>query len=112
MSASSNASGHSGFLDGFANHHAVFLELFGQDGVQEGIAAGIEWQDENGEDFGLFHGDQGQVACGCDGKKGNGSPTNEVGEDQQSHAFSNATVIGIPCLGSSNGAIHLQIASH
>ena len=41
-----------------ANGDAVLLELLGEDGVEEGIAARVEGQDEDGEDLGLLQRDQ------------------------------------------------------
>jgi len=38
VSTPADASGHSGLFDGFAYHHAVFLELFRQYGIEKRIA--------------------------------------------------------------------------
>ena len=54
MSASSNASGHSALLNSLADHNTVLLELFGEDGVEEGVAAAVERKDEHSEDLGAL----------------------------------------------------------
>ena len=53
---------------------AVLLELLGQDGVEEGVAARVEGQDEDGEDLGLLQGDQVEPSASRQGEKGDGSP--------------------------------------
>ena len=52
MSTPTDSSGHSRLLDRLADHHAVLLELLGQDGVEEGITAGVERQNKDSEDLG------------------------------------------------------------
>lgn len=54
VSAASDAAGNPRLLDGFADHDAVLFELFGQNGVEERVAARVERQDEYGEHFGLL----------------------------------------------------------
>ncbi len=68
MSAAANAACDARFLDRFADHYAVFLELesrmmskmpklhktltaylLRQDGIQEGVAAGVQRQDKDCE---------------------------------------------------------------
>ena len=53
-----DAARHPGLFDRFADHHAILLELLGQNSVQEGVAAAVQRQDENGENFGLFQIDE------------------------------------------------------
>lgn len=44
----------SGLLDGFTEHDAVLFKLLREDRVEKGIAAGVQRQDEDGKDLGLF----------------------------------------------------------
>ena len=53
---------------------AVLLELLGQDGVEEGVAARVEGQDEDGEDLGLLQGDQVEARARRQGEEGDGGP--------------------------------------
>ncbi len=110
--ATSNPAGNSGLLDGLANHDAVLLELLGQDGIQEGVAAAVQGEDENGEDLGLLKTDQLQSRSCSYGKESNWRPANEVGKNKQRHPLGNSGVVGIPSLGSPDGAVHFQVASH
>ena len=52
MTTSPNTSGNSALLDGLADHHAVLLELLGEDRVEERVAAAVQRQDKDGENFG------------------------------------------------------------
>ena len=54
MTTSPNTSGNSALLDGLADHHAVLLELLGEDGVQEGVTAAVQGKNKDGENFGSF----------------------------------------------------------
>ena len=47
----SDSSRHSRLLDCLADHHAVLLELLGEDCVEEGVAAAVEWKNKHCEDF-------------------------------------------------------------
>ena len=53
---------------------AVLLELLGEDGVEKGVAARVEGQDEDGEDLGLLQGDQVEASASRQGEEGNGGP--------------------------------------
>ena len=57
-----------------ANGDAVLLELLGEDGVEEGVAARVEGQDEDGEDLGLLQRDQVQARARRQGEEGNRRP--------------------------------------
>ena len=57
-----------------ANGDAVLLELLGEDGVEEGIAARVEGQDEDGEDLGLLQRDQVQARARRQREEGDRRP--------------------------------------
>ena len=57
-----------------ANGDAVLLELLGEDGVEEGVAARVEGQDEDGEDLGLLQRDQVQARARRQGEEGDRRP--------------------------------------
>lgn len=88
--APSDPPGDARFLDGLANHDAVLFELLGQDGVEEGVAAGVEGEDEDGEDLGRLQGNEVQAEAGRQGQEGDRRPADEVGEHQQSHSLGNS----------------------
>ena len=52
VAAPPDAPGHAALLYRLADHHAVLLELLGQDGVQEGVAAAVERQHKHREHLG------------------------------------------------------------
>lgn len=54
MPTAADATRHSWLFDRFADEDAIFFKLFRQNSVEKWIAARIEWQNENGKDFGLF----------------------------------------------------------
>lgn len=58
MATPADASSDARLFDRLADHHAVLLELLGEDGVEERIAARVEGQNEHGEDFRLLERDQ------------------------------------------------------
>ena len=78
--APSDPSCHSRLLDRLADHHAVLLELLGEDRVEEGVAAAVEGEDEHCEDFRCLQGDQARSPGRCEGKEGDGKPADEVSE--------------------------------
>ena len=88
--APSYTTGHSTLLNSLADHHTVLLELLGQDGVEEGVAARVEGEDEDGEDLGRLQRDEVQAEAGRQGQKGDGGPADEVGEHQQGHSLGNS----------------------
>ena len=47
----SDSSRHSRLFNCLADHHTVLLELLGEDCIEEGVAAAVEWKDEHCEDF-------------------------------------------------------------
>ncbi len=51
MTAPTDPARHPRLFDSFADHDAVFLELFSQNGVKERVATRIQRQYEDGEDF-------------------------------------------------------------
>ena len=57
-----------------ANGDAVLLELLGEDGVEEGVAARVEGQDEDGEDLGLLQRDQVQARARRQREEGDRRP--------------------------------------
>ena len=83
----SDASRNPRLFYGLADHDTIFLELFGQDCVEEGIAARVERQDENGEDFGRVQRDEVGSKTRRQSQEGDRGPTDEVGEHQQGHPF-------------------------
>jgi hypothetical protein len=98
VATATDAAGHSRLFNGFANEDAIFFELLGQDGVEERIAARIEWQNENGEDFGFLERNELQTGCGSQRKKSDGRPAKKVSEHKESHSFGNPRVVRIPRL--------------
>ena len=78
MSTPTDSSGHSRLLDRLADHHAVLLELLGEDGVEEGVAAGVEGQHEHGENFGSFQGYQVEATGSAGREESNWKPADEV----------------------------------
>ena len=74
----SNTAGHSALLYCLADHHAVLLELLGEDGVEEGVAAGVEGQHEHGENFGSFQGYQVETTGSAGREESNWKPVDEV----------------------------------
>ena len=112
MPTPTDSSGHSRLLDRLADHHAVLLELLGEDRVEERIAAAVEGKDEHREDFRRLQGDQTRSPGRCEGKEGDGEPADEVGEDEQGHPFRDPGVVGVPRLGAADGAVHLEVAAH
>ena len=84
------------------------FELFGEDGVEERIAARVERQDEDGEDFGLLERHELEAAGGRQREEGDGRPAQEVGEDEEGHPLGDARVVRVPRLRAPNGAVHLS----
>ena len=76
--APSYTTGHSTLLNSLADHHAVLLELLGEDGVEEGVAAGVEGQHEHGENFGSFQGYQVETTGSAGREESNWKPADEV----------------------------------
>lgn len=112
VSAASYSSGHPRLLYGLADEHTVLLELFGENGIQERVAAGVERQDEDREDLGLFQSDELQSEGRGEGEESDGGPADEVGEDEQSHPLGDARVVGVPGLRAADGAVHLEVTAH
>ena len=108
----SNAPRDPTLLDGLADHHTVLLELLGQDGVEEGVAAAVKRQHEHGEHLGRLQRDELRPAGRGHGEESDREPTYKVGEDKERHPLGNLTVVRVPGLGASNSTIHLQIAAH
>ena len=72
---------YSALLYCLTDHHAVLFELLRQDGVQEGVAAGVQWENKDSEDFGSFQGYQMETA-GCTGcEESDRKPADEVSEN-------------------------------
>ena len=78
--APSYTTGHSTLLNSLADHHAVLLELLGQDGVQEGVAAGVERENKDCEDLGSLQRYQMETAGGAGCEEGDRKPADEVSE--------------------------------
>ena len=57
-----------------ANGDAVLLELLGENGVEEGVAARVEGQDEDGEYLGLLQRDQVEARARRQREEGDRSP--------------------------------------
>jgi len=67
-------------LQSAAQQNTILLELFGKYGVQEGVGAAVEWQDEDCQDFGFVKVDQ-ILPKGCsEREEGYWSPTDEICE--------------------------------
>ena len=62
------------------------------EGVQEGVGARVDRVEENQQDFGIWDGDERELEGGWDGKEGDGSHADEVGEDEDGHALGHAGV--------------------
>ena len=81
VATSPDTAGHSALLYCLADHHAVLLELLGEDGVEEGVAAGVQGENEDGEHLGSFQGYQVETA-GCAGREeSDWKPADEVSKD-------------------------------
>lgn len=112
MTTPADASGHPGLLNGLTDHHAVLLELFRQDRIQEGIAARVQWQNEDRKHLCLLQGNQMQSKGSGQRQESNRGPAEEVREHQQCHSLGNPRVIAVPRLRPPNGTVHLQVAAH
>lgn len=112
MSASANAPSDARLFDRLADEHAIFLELLCQYCVEEGIAAGIKWQYENGKNFCLLERNELKTERRCEREKGDRGPAKEIGEHEQSHAFRDPRVVRVPSLRASYRAIHLEVTTH
>jgi len=112
VSTPSDASGHSRLFDSFAYHHAVFLKLLRQYGVQKRVATRVQRQHKHREHFGLFQRDEVKATNSCQRYECYGGPAQQIGEHEQRHTFSDPRIVGIPGLGASDGAIHFQVTSH
>ena len=75
-----DTSRHSALFYCLADHHTVLLELLGEDGVQEGVAAGVQRQNEHGKYFGSFQGDQMETTGSAGREESDWKPADEVGE--------------------------------
>ncbi len=51
MAASPDTACHARFLDGFADHDAILLELLGENGVEEGVETAVQRQNEHSENL-------------------------------------------------------------
>lgn len=58
-----------------------------EDGVQEGVAEGVDGVKENQQDFGVGHGYEGHAQRGRDGKEGDWRHAHEVCEYEHGHAL-------------------------
>ena len=75
-----DASCYSALLYCLTDHHAVLFELLREDGVQEGVAAGVQREDEHGEYFGSFQRYKMETT-GCAGcEESYWKPADEVSE--------------------------------
>lgn len=110
--APADAAGHARLLNRLAYQHAILLELFREDGVQEGIAAGVERQHEYREDLRLLEGHQLQPEGRREGEEGYRRPAEKIGEHEQRHSLRYARVVRVPRLRATYRAVHLQVASH
>ena len=109
VATASNAASNSRLLDGLADHDAVLLELLGENGVEERVAARVQRQDEHREDFGFLQRHELQPEGGRQREEGDRSPAQEVGEYQQRHPLGDSRIVRVPRLRSPNGAVHLHM---
>jgi len=110
--ATADAPGDARLLDRLADHHAVLLELLGEYGVQERVAARVQRQHEHGEHLGLFQGHEPHPADGGQRDERDRRPAQQVGEHEQRHALGDPRVVRVPRLRAADGAVHLQVAAH
>lgn len=73
----------------------IFSEGPSEDGVQERIGARVDREEEDQQDFGVGDGDERDLERSGDGKEGDGSHAEEVGEYEHSHALGDLGV-GVP----------------
>lgn len=106
VAATADAPGDARLLDRFADEHAVLLELLGEDGVEEGVAARVERQDEHGEHLGLLQRDELQSERRRQREERDRRPAQKVGEHQQRHSLSDSGIVRVPRLANT------QIWSH
>ena len=80
VAAPPDTPGYSALLYSLAYHHTVLLELLGEDGVEEWVAAGVQWENKDSENLGSFQGYQMETA-GCTGcEESDRKPADEVSE--------------------------------
>ena len=76
-------------------HHAeqVLVELLREEGVQEGVGARVEGEEEHEEDLRLGDGDERVAECRREAEERDREETREVGEDKQRHALCDVRVV-------------------
>jgi hypothetical protein len=105
VAAAADAPGDARLLDRLADEHAVLLELLGEDGVEEGVAARVERQDEHGEHLGLLQRDELQSERRRQREERDRRPAQKVSEHQQRHSLRDSGIVRIPCLATSKNRI-------
>ncbi|KAG9344470.1 hypothetical protein JZ751_011140, partial [Albula glossodonta] len=65
----------------------IQAEGTGEDGVQEGVAERVDWVEEDEQDLGVGHGDEGHTQRGGDGEEGDGCHAQEVCEYEHAHTL-------------------------
>lgn len=82
----------------------------GEEGVQEGVGAGVDRVEEDQQEFGVWDGDERELEGGRDGEEGNGSHADEVGEDEDGHALGHAGVgVGWRWRGVADGQVDAEV---
>ena len=75
-----DAPGYSALFYCLTDHYTVLLELLGEDGVQEGVAAGVQWENEHGKYFGSFQRYQMETTGRAGREESYWKPADEVSE--------------------------------
>lgn len=84
----------------------VLPEGPGEQRVQEGVAQRVDGVEEDEQDLGVGHGDEGHAQGGRDGEEGDGRHAQEVGEDEHGHALGD---LGVAVAGGVLRVAHAQV---
>lgn len=90
----------------------ILPEGAGEEGVQEGVGAGVDRVEEHQQEFGVRDGDEGELEGGRDGEEGDGGHADEVGEDENGHALGHAGVgVGWCRRGVADGQVDAEVTA-
>lgn len=83
-----------------------------EEGVEEGVAAGVDGVEEHQQQLGLRDGDERQLEGGRHGEEGDGRHAHEVGEDEDSHALGHAGIgVGRHRAGVADAHVDAEVAA-
>ena len=84
----------------------VPAERPGEDGVQEGVAQGVDRVEQDEQDLGVGHGDERHTQGCRNGKEGDGCLAEEVGENEHGHALGD---LGVSVVCRELGVVYVQV---